>query len=824
MGTRHIILFLFSFSFVIMAFQNCGGDEVAFRRAADSENPFGVGETRKILVDPNLADNRPPIHLTTIIDNSFSTSEIQEQMNQGFAAVADRVQGFNVVANLYTTSHDSSADKSSTEISDIISYRDADGKEVILPSSEKNRVPANTDYVEKRLYGLAPSFFPNRQPLSYRFGLESFDVFKDNYFSSIADLGTAGADQEQGLCTLLKKIEQNRLVGDPDNRAFHVYLLASNENDFTTLASCPLESSQATEFLQSSETVNCSASDPECRHSYSVSEVAGTREEVKLNYTYDEATVKVHYTGERAKETYRYTRETASHQVRFEVRESTYTYRVTKYCPVDNIPVPCASSETKTRTVKGSCNLSQRTCNGGDLSEALSLFGLNSNSDIHACQVSCQENWRSKSLASQRIPGRDQLCSSSQRNCNSEEIGLASSQEGTSNSHVRSCSRTCQSGTESKSKTFYNRLAACTQSSRDCSSSEISEIAAPALGVAAAQVNSCSYSCAQERRSGNKTLSRKNVSCSQLPNRQCTSEDRSWVLGKNIGLLAENLTTCDVRCTDRQRSGSRTISESVNSCDDNISCESRHVDQVAGIINAEVSDVKSCSISCQERALSAGTCRIANNASPNLCLAENAGLLQQLCTSNGHSAINMNTCERTVSQKEITSVEQSRGPASVMRLNDLPGVEAQDSIPTIVSKRLRSVHGSGGFFASFFTYPKNDGNCTPPSYLSTGDRYHEVAEQLGDQSSRSYPVCLNDYSPALDVVLKLAIENVLTNFNLDIVDQEEVFRVVGITIDGEVVEIPENQYEVFKKTVRFKDRNLLKDIKTLEFSVWNPTL
>ena len=125
-------------------------------------------------------------------------------------------------------------------------------------------------------------------------------------------------------------------------------------------------------------------------------------------------------------------------------------------------------------------------------------------------------------------------------------------------------------------------------------------------------------------------------------------------------------------------------------------------------------------------------------------------------------------------------------------------------------------------FTSFFIHPTNDPSCVPPANMSEGAKYEELAGHLGSKNANTFPVCSNDYSPALDSIIKVAIESVLTTFNLSVKDTEEVFKVEAIFLDDSKEVIPESEYQVFKKQIIFNNKEILKDIKTLHISVWRP--
>ena len=53
-------------------------------------------------------------------------------------------------------------------------------------------------------------------------------------------------------------------------------------------------------------------------------------------------------------------------------------------------------------------------------------------------------------------------------------------------------------------------------------------------------------------------------------------------------------------------------------------------------------------------------------------------------------------------------------------------------------------------------------------------------------------------------------------------ENEVVFSIEATLHDNSKEVIPESEYELFKQTVTFKSKETLKDVKSLEFSVWKP--
>ena len=820
---------------VTFLFQNCGGGDVGFYETADSENPFGYGETRRLALDPNNADNRPPLHLTTIYDNSFSTQQIQNKMIAGFSSAIDQVRGFNVYASLYTTSHDQNADKPSSETTDLVSYTDANGNDLEIPASDIGTIPAETNYVELETYRLSASWFLNRQPLIYQASSGNFQAFKDYYTNSVAALGTDGADNEQGLCTLLKKVEENLRSADPDNEAYHLYVLATNEDDFTTLDNCPIERRRETTFDSQTTTnsVSCNANDPDCNYTYNyrVDQNPTTSQSASISYTYNgNSTTRVYVTGKRYRQRWDYDRVNALHSLTYREQRQSITYSVQGKCYRDSVEVACGSGEevyNNTVTNPGVCtgySTSPQPCNASQRNTASQRTGV-ALSQMNSCTVSCSTSLSGN--ISVTAPDRPRVCSNTHNSPSSADLTAVQNHAG--HTFYTNVSRSCTdrvSGQPNLDK--YNLVSNCAQSSRTCNNSDESYINSE-RGVPTNEIRNCTYTCVEQTRNNNYALpsnlkASSGSTCSPADNTSapngCSQAQEDYANGRNGNY--NDITSCRLGCsTGGTQSDSFNISTNGLTCDG----QSRSCNQAQETLaeNDHGSSVNSCSVTCNTNTNTPSDCILNNQSNGNLC--SNVSSLTNLCVSAGRGNIDAGTCRitgqggtKTVSN---TTVTQNTGSWQTVRIHDLGGVSEQNNIPTMISQRLRAVHGSG-FYASFFIHPSNDANCAPPQGLSEGAKYEELSSLLGDNNSSTYPVCLNDYSPALDSVIGIAIENVLTKFNLKIDDDEVIYEVKAIYLDGTETVIPESDYDVFKKTITFKNKQALANVKTLDFAVWKP--
>lgn len=818
-----ILCTMASLFLVVVGFQNCANDDVGFTFDEASQEAYDLASSRTVFIDPNSTDNRPKIHLTTIVDNSFSTKPIHTNLVAGFSNAIEKVRGFDVDASLYTTSHEKGSDKASSQEEDLVSFKGPGGNEIELPASEKDQIPSTADFVEKTVNRLVPSFFQGRQDISYRFKDGNFDTFKNLYTDGVQNLGTDGSDTEQGLCTLVKKIQQNKNFADPDNLSFHLYLIATNEDDFTSLANCPIETRQETKTTNVEKTESCNAGDPDCEFNYSIDQNPVVTKNASISYQYEQANTRISYQGTKIRERLTYSKVVTDHEIKFQERQAKYKYEVVQTCRKDGVPIACESPDTKYKTLDGSCTVgSQRNCTNGEKEDAAALFGVASSS-LYSCKISCNEEWKNHTLAESKIPNKTNSCSQASRPCDNSELSLVAAEVGANTNDIKSCTRTCKQETQNGRKDYYNNILSCSQTSRVCGDDERS-IAASRLGVPVSEVTSCNYACSEHNVSSAKTLpsslTSSTFSCQASDTRNCTNADKDWLMSKNPGFDKDNLKSCQVSCNTSTKTGSVSVATNGLTCPSTNSCNSSQKNIAANDFSGSASDINSCTVSCQENSNVPGRCQLSDIADANAC--SNSGKIASLCNAKGVSNLNMNSCSRSGGRKTVVTSTRQKGSKETIKINDLEGAENASSLPEMIANHLKAVHGPNGFFTGFFIHPSDDPSCQAPSYLSSGVQYEDLTSILGPNNANSFPVCLSDYSPALDNVLDIAVENVSTTYNVNLGQYEFVAQIEAVQYDGTVETIPKSEYEVFKNSIRFKNKDVFKNVKTLEVIVTKP--
>ncbi|MCB0355801.1 MAG: hypothetical protein KDD40_02280, partial [Bdellovibrionales bacterium] len=96
--------FIISLITIIAIFQNCS--DVTFETTDELLKQGIDGELRQVSLSPKINENRPDIEVTTILDNSNSMTNIQNQVKTAISTTTSVLKGFNGTVSLYSTTED----------------------------------------------------------------------------------------------------------------------------------------------------------------------------------------------------------------------------------------------------------------------------------------------------------------------------------------------------------------------------------------------------------------------------------------------------------------------------------------------------------------------------------------------------------------------------------------------------------------------------------------------------------------------------------------------------------------------------------------------
>ncbi|MCB0384949.1 MAG: hypothetical protein KDD43_06120, partial [Bdellovibrionales bacterium] len=497
-----ILLFSLSITSLLTVFQNCS--EVDFDTTDELVKAGVDGELRFLSFNPEEKENRPSIEVSTILDNSNSMKPIQDEVASSFQSVTNRLRGFSGEMTLYTTTQSLTGDRSSVELHDLIRYQGPGGL-LEIPLSQLGTLSPSTSYWNVKKYSISKSHSISGYPLPFwsHMSDQEFAEFTNEYASSISDIGVAGDDKEQGLCTLMRAIEANR-----GSQSFQAFVMATNEDDASDALGCMDEKTQEIKkVLKDPVSLACQEGDANCTYSYEMNFLPNKKHQ--LSYSYRKVTETLKYQSKTPDESwkieYRWKRFRRYFYYKVKQRREWVSFR--RYALVDNLPEP----EDVTRIFNYNNNSA--------------VEGYCSAESIDGSSVSCDDVLASIP-ASQRPYGL--VAGSCKVHCKNE---LSSEQNKAITSYDGgSCSENGQ-----------------TEGYRDCTASEF-QSAGQLAGVGPGNVGSCRHRCYTDGTSlRTETLTQKPGNCNQA----CSGSQKQLVAGKSPSYIGTgDIYECNVKCSE----------------------------------------------------------------------------------------------------------------------------------------------------------------------------------------------------------------------------------------------------------------------------------
>ncbi len=232
----------------LSVFQNCaqpvsfnGGDALNSQSGETVEpvvpaEPIPEKGEYQFNVQTGQKEHLPLVKLIMIVDNSNSMKRYQDLLATGVKGMLAKLksQKLNVDFHMYTTSATPGSANTSAEAL-AIEYVDAAG--AVVTAAQVNGKP----HVRKNKFRLAKSLaLENNAPLGFRSNMTDAEMtaISNKLEAKIKAVGVNGADQESGLCTMLRVLkdkEANKIVAPGDRVAV---VVLSDEDDSIKMENC----------------------------------------------------------------------------------------------------------------------------------------------------------------------------------------------------------------------------------------------------------------------------------------------------------------------------------------------------------------------------------------------------------------------------------------------------------------------------------------------------------------------------------------------------------------------------------------------------------
>lgn len=849
---RRGVLVLVGFLVVLVAYQNC--NKIDFNGLPGADVPVNPGPlgpvpppigpnevSRELKIDPITNENRPKIHVTTIVDNSSSMQHIQNRVENAFRNVIDKLRDFDGDLALYTTTQDLRKDNidyypSFLEVKDYLTYTDLQGNQIQLPLDQVNQVPTEIPYQVHSSILLSKPMLPNGEKLSFNRSMsdDEFGILKEAYTTSIGQLGEAGSDQEQTLCTLYRVLkEQEKSLQD----GFNIYLLATNQDDVTSLNDCRAAGSQevAKKKQVSSVTEACLAEDLECLNTYKVQYLPRNRKSISYSYRNISGFFDIRTTASQQVKTASYQYNSHHERLSFSVYRKSEALKYEKYINVDGVYLPSGTVETfDLGSSEGSCGVTPQPCSDQQKAKLDAPYGLVS------CNYTCTQS-TSASLQTNWNGWSGGTCESDNLSSHSGCTEQEKSSFGVASRPIASCNFVCEnSNSGNKSMAVSTALA----NGSGCDDSVKSQIIAAGDSfspgyVEAKDIVSCTIGSYTESINYNLTnranifqclgMSESETKTNQGVWQTCTQEQKDFLHIVDPTRDLSKVTACRDRCSQSVTARNDIQVEIPSSCTlGTSSCskdEARLFEYNRYGTNRNVGYFSSqCSYQCSSVPSTPCTPSLAGG---NLCEKEfsNSNPLIQACLKTGFDLAtnSANFCAITKSEKKVdqtTYVPEEQPWQYISLFEANASVTESENIVNSVATLLSSVNRSQ-FYTGFFTYPPGDPVCNPDqdvqhdNELTVGERFLDLAERINlgidpDKYGKVYPLCDSDYSGSLDFMVDLAIKSLERSYLMDIKSNEVVISVELIDVAGNSSRFnaPSDRYVQEGKILTFSEHAL----------------
>ena len=844
----------------IFSFQNCSQD-VGFRLNDDADSvKLGTAEVNTYEFDPNFRQNKPEIHVTTILDNSGSMEVIRQRVAEALPTVVSNLKGFGGQVSLVTTTQDNNQiPERGNQRPEEVSYKTErvyryDENGVTKYVSQVSDVPSNKNYQNVLSYLIADPFLPQDQALIFKQSYTDgeFENFRNEFATAIEGVSVLGSDKEQGLCSLWRSAQKNL---KDHSGAFHAYVVATNEDDATTLDSCPLESVRdyvavASNPLQAA----CSAEEKangSCVYTYKltyekeVDLVQRSRYYYqtidRIRYQIDNQTVT-----SSANADYR----VATDNYRLYENQRKYTYQFFEKYIEDNVVREGLIARTRDLNVESALcpadSSTYRNCSTAERNQLESLLSaansgfLGLNDGAEACKIKCTQNSR-RLVAQASVPRSGEVCSStstvneSQSFCVSKITAAGNGSSIPNNYSFNSCESQCTNSQFDLPITVnypaVNESNCPISSTCDANDKQALYDANKNSGLtgftSVDQIVNCSVSStcgtAERQQTYSIDITDSNFRCPTTSDRDATVNNYRSATSAEIQAIADKhgLPTSDIRivrvdCYQNLEDANRRT-ENVSSCTNYSDCtNSEFLDLVHGVRNhthVGAEDKVYCTGTCEQQ--TANTCEVSSSQG-------------DICSDPAKIANLQANCPISATAVESCQIIQERSPQEVFHHQaDGPEykVDYGTNSKTEVTRQILEQHGSGFFLAAFVNRPDEIATCpTAAPSIGPDQTYTDLEGLLGSSGAKTFSNCDSSYQPALDVVFD-QIQNLVNSiYVVDqlVVGRDRVYSVVVQYADGHQLEVPKSMYREEGQNVVFNDPSILFEATRVSIAIAVP--
>lgn len=828
---------------VLPLYQNCS-NKVDFGRDSSFALRQGEAEIVELSISPKSWENRPKINITAIVDNSNSMEPIQEKVAQALEKSLSPLSEFSGEIQIYTTTqfgNSDGADKKS-----VVSMYMKDGQvfnsKPERPYSVVYQLPDSFSFLDTDV----------RAPISYEPAVlaSATQLFGE----SIRNLGTAGSSKEEGLCSLLRVVEDK---SKNSNGAFNAVLVVSNEDDATEFSQCIKEIKYLVEDQQRDAVQNCDSEEDiaayeSCKYK-NTTKLEKTKKLTRLTASYEESYTKESVRGEaKSRNRLRINYSKAKVEKQYFVEQHSLTSKVKGQYKNDGIVTAEQWFQVESSNKDNACeSTSARSCSDAEYNSLVAknykIDGKPAQLVRETCQVVC--NPKSDRTVKNTLFNDVGRCSIVENNyassCNGEKNCQINCSESSGNANYygyESADNVCQNlssvNQEHLTTSFFQNLnlkthyydsvndglnkikdrQALNSGSVSCDQGHayfsvekkngvvgsIATVSSFATSVPSAIRNDASVSCD----SISNTELRDKFSSLSSSDRLCLRKEsnsmKSVVENTNVVFSSGDSGECDL--SEMSSSKRNSIPSSISA--DQITCArssyDKNIVELCSLPQSRINRCNSSSLFDDSVAQCSNLAAEANNDGGEFTFSCNSEYTGQFSIS-------------VWDQQNVTE-----------QLKYVPNGEVN-----LIAEHLKNKLGQ--FQLASFTTPSPEdpdyATCVSsnPEAFSTGTTFEQLVDAINDGQEESlassFSICENDYSPALRSVVDKVIAQAEYSYRLNLNFNESIYKVYLVDKSGAKSFVSPDKYFVSNGLIHFRDKSLISDnVSSISVQIWRDLL
>jgi hypothetical protein len=828
---------------VLPLYQNCS-NKVDFGRDSSFALRQGEAEIVELSISPKSWENRPKINITAIVDNSNSMEPIQEKVAQALEKSLAPLSEFSGEIQIFTTTQFGNSDGSDKQ--SVISMYMKNGQ----ISESKPERPYSVVYQLPDSFSLLAE--NTRAPIAYE--PSNLANATQLFGESIRSLGTSGSSKEEGLCSLLRVVEDK---SKNSNGAFNAVLVVSNEDDATEFSQCIKEIKYLVEDQQRDAVQNCDSEEDiaayeECKYK-NTTKLEKTKRLTRLTASYSDSFIRESVRGEsKSRNILKINYSRAKVEKKYQVEQHSLISRVKGQYKNDGIVSAEKWFELESATQNNSCEVtSSRTCTDSEFNYLVSknykIDGKPAELVRESCQITC--NPKDDRNVTEKLfedVGRCSILESQYASsCNGEkncQINCAEENRNVTYYGYDSPDNVCQNMNSVNQEHLTNEFFASIKlkthyyDNNNDGLNKIKDRQALNSGSVSCQEAHAYYSV--ENKNG-EVSAVKTVSsfATSVPStiKNDTSISCDSISSEALKSKFESLASSERLCLKKESISAKSVVENTNivfSENDPADCDLNEMS--ASKRNSIPSNIPADQISCSRSSYDKNIVKLCSLPHSRINRCNSAELFED---SVAHCADLASEANNEGGEFTFSCNAEYTGQFTISVWDQQNVTEQLKYVPngnvSILAEHLKNKLGQ--FQLASFTTPSPEdpeyANCVSsnPEAFSPGATFEQLVSAINDGENESlassFSICEEDYSPALRSVVDKVIAQAEYSYRLDLSFNESIYKVYLVDKNGAKSFVGPDKYFVNNGLIHFKDKSLIHDnISSISIQIWRDLL